>query len=68
MSEPILKLENLVAMAALYADLIDDIIQISILFFRHEGHFALGALRATLGQPLLYALLVENLLAVVALY
>ena len=55
-------------MTTLDSYLIDDVIKVSVLLFRMELTLALAALRATLVQPLLYAIPMEDLLAIAALY
>ena len=54
-------------MTTLDSYLIDDVIKVSVLLFRMELTLALAALRATLVQPLLYAIPMEDLLAIAAL-
>jgi len=54
-------------MAAFYANLVNDIIEVSVLLFRVELALALAAFGATLVQPLLDAISMEDLLAVAAL-
>lgn len=65
--EPILQLEHLAAMPALNSDLIDDVVQIAVLFFWNKWAFTLAAARAALGKPLGDTLFVENLFTVAAL-
>ena len=62
--EPVRQLKYLLAVGALYPDLVYYVVQVAILFFRHEWRLALTALGATLRQPLFDALLVEDLFAV----
>ena len=65
--EPILQLEHLAAMSALNSDLIDDVVQIAVLFFWNKWAFTLAAARATLSKPLSDTLFVENLFTIAAL-
>ena len=67
MSEPVLQLVDLVAMTAFYPNLINDVVKVTVLFLGYKRHLALAALHATLLQPLLYAVFVENLFAIGAL-
>ena len=67
MSESVLQLIDLVTVSALNSDLIDDIVEVTILLLRDEGHLALATLHATLLEPLCDAIFVENLFAVWAL-
>ena len=64
----VLQLEYLVAMTTLDTDLVDDVIEVSVLLFRMELTLALAALRATLVQPLLYAVPMKDLFAIAALH
>ena len=52
MCKSVLQLEDLVAEAALYPDLVNDIVEVSVLLLWLEGVLALTALRASLSQPL----------------
>ena len=65
--EAVLQHEDLITVATFNADLVNYVVQISIYFFRHEWRFTLATLAASLGQPLLYTVLMEDLLATVAL-
>ena len=42
--EPVRKLKYLLAMGALYPDLVYYVVQVAVLFFRHEWRLALTAL------------------------
>ena len=55
-------------MTTLDTDLVDDVIEVSVLLFRMELTLALAALRATLVQPLLYAVPMKDLFAIAALH
>lgn len=65
--ESVLQLEYLLAVAAFYANLVDDVIQVSVWLFWVELAFALTAFWAALVQPLIDAISMENLLAIAAL-
>ena len=62
--EPVRQLKYLLAVGALYPDLVYYVVQVAVLLFRYERRLALTALGATLRQPLFDALLVEDLFAV----
>ena len=64
MSESVLQLIDLVTVSALNSDLIDDVVEVTILLLRDERHLALATLHATLLEPLRDAIFVENLFAV----
>ena len=46
--EAVLQLEHLRAVAALDSNLVDDIVQVAVLLFRHKGVLALAAAGTTL--------------------
>ena len=54
-------------MRALNADLINNIVEVSILFFCNKWLLALAAFRTSLGEPLGDAILVKDLLAIATL-
>ena len=68
MCESVLELENHIAMAAFYSNLVYDVIEVTILIFRNELALALATFRATLVEPLLYTVAMEDLFAVAALH
>ena len=68
MRKSVLKLKYLVAMAALYSNLVDNVIKVAVLIFGVKWTFALAAFRTTLVKPLFDAVPMENLLAVAALH
>ena len=67
MVEPVRQLKYLLAVGALYPDLVYYIVQVAVLLLWNERRLALAALGAALGEPLLDALLVEDLFAVATL-
>ena len=68
MRKSVLKLKYLVAMAALYSNLVDNVIKVAVLIFGVKWTLALAAFRTTLVKPLFDAVPMENLLAVAALH
>ena len=64
MGKSVLQLVDLVTVSTLYSNLIDDVIQVTILFLRLKRHLALAALHASLLEPLCDTIFVENLFAV----
>ena len=64
MGESVLQLVYLVTMSALYSNLVNDVVQVSILFLRLEWHLALATLHTSLLKPLCDTIFVENLFAV----
>lgn len=66
--EAVLKLENLLTSTALNPDLIYDVIEVAILLLIDKGALTLGAASTTLGEPLVNAASMENLLARCALH
>ena len=64
----VLELKYLIAMAALYSNLVDDVIEVTVLVFCVKQTLALAAFRTTLVKPLFYAVTMENLFAVAALH
>ena len=67
MVEPVGQLKYLLAVGALYPDLVYYVVQVAVLLLWNERRLALAALGAALGEPLLDALLVEDLFAVATL-
>lgn len=63
----ILQGENLVAVATVDPDLVNDVVQIPVLLLVHKRLLALAAPGAALGKPLLNAAAMENLFASTAL-
>ena len=55
-------------MAALYTNLVYNVIKVAVLLLRVELAFALTTLGAALVEPLLDAVSVENLFAIAALH
>lgn len=67
MVESVLQLKDLITVSALDPDLINNVVQVSVLLLRLERCHALTALCTALGQPCLNAVLMEDLLAAATL-
>lgn len=63
MGKSVLELEDLFAVATLNANLVNDVVKVTVLLLVDEGVLALAAAGTPLGQPLLNATPMEDLLA-----